>query len=62
MDNNDALIRQLCTRAGCIMEDSSVTALIWTDSLFIDQRLERLATAADQIQAIVGAAKAIHQG
>jgi hypothetical protein len=44
-----------------MMEDSGVVALIWDDELSINQRLETLSTAADNIQAIVAAAKALCQ-
>jgi hypothetical protein len=54
-----ALIRQLCTRAGCIMEDTSVVALIWNDGLSIEARLAKLSAAADDIQAIIAAARTL---
>jgi hypothetical protein len=60
MDDDDiALIRQLCTRAGCIMEDSSVFALIWDDRLALDVRLAKLSAAANDIHALVAAARAL---
>ena len=60
MDDDDiALIRQLCTRAACIMEDSSVIALIWDDGMSIDARLAKLSDAAKDIRTLVAAAKAL---
>jgi hypothetical protein len=60
MDDDDtALIRQLCTRAGCIMEDSSVVALIWDDGLTLEARLAKLSDAANDIRTLVAAAKAL---
>ena len=57
MENDTAdLVRQLCTRAGCIMEDASVTALIWSDGLSLEQRLQELCVAANNIQALITAA------
>jgi hypothetical protein len=58
MDDDDiALIRQLCTRAGCIMEDTSVVALIWDDGLTLEARLAKLSDAANDIRTLVAAAK-----
>jgi hypothetical protein len=54
-----ALIRQLCTRAGCIMEDTSVIALIWDDALSIEVRLEKLSAAANDIHTLVAAARVL---
>lgn len=59
MDNDTKLIRQLCTRAGCIMEDASVVALVWEDNLTLEARLQRLRKAAADIQALVSAATAL---
>jgi hypothetical protein len=60
MDDDDiALIRQLRTRAGCIMEDSSVIALIWEDGLPLEAWLAKLAAAANDIHALVAAAQAL---
>jgi hypothetical protein len=60
MDDDDiALIRQICTRVGCIMEDSSVIALIWDDGLTLDARLAKLSVAANDIHALVAAARAL---
>ena len=57
------LIRVLCTRAGMIMEDASVDALIMSpgnpDS--INAKLERLADAALAISAIINAAQALQR-
>jgi hypothetical protein len=58
-DDDIALIRQLCTRAGCIMEDTSVVALIWDDGLAINARLAKLSDAANDIHALVAAARAL---
>lgn len=60
MDDDDiAMIRQLCTRAACIMEDSSVIALIWDDGMSIDARLAKLSDAAKDTRTLVAAAKAL---
>ena len=59
MDNDAKLIRQLCTRAGCIMEDASVIALIWDDGLKLEPRLQKLRKAAADIEALVAAATAL---
>ena len=60
MDDDDiVLARQLCTRVGCIMEDHNVIALIWDDGLSIDARLRKLSAAANNIQALVAAARAL---
>jgi hypothetical protein len=61
MNENTILIRQLCTRAGCIMEDSSVIALIWDDDLSIQKRLAALTAAADDIAALIAAANVLSQ-
>jgi hypothetical protein len=58
-DDNIALIRQLCTQAGCIMEDNSVIALFWDDGLSVEARLETLSAAANHIQALVAAARVL---
>ena len=55
-----ALIRQLCTRAGTVMEDASVVALIWNDdALRLHSRLEKLERSALQVSALISAAKAV---
>lgn len=60
MDDDDiALIGQLFTRAGCIMEDTSVIALIWDDALTLEARLAKLSAAANDIHALVAAARAL---
>ena len=59
MDNDTHLIRQLCTRAGCVMEDASVVALIWDDDLSLETRLQKLRKASVDIQALVAAATAL---
>jgi hypothetical protein len=58
-DDDIALIRQLCTRAGCIMEDTSVIALIRDDGLTLEARLAKLSAAANDIHALVAVARAI---
>ena len=60
MDDDDiALIRQLSTRVGCIMEDTSVVALIWEDGLALEARVAKLSVAANDIHALVAAARAL---
>ena len=59
MDDDIALIRQLCTRVGCILEDTSIIALIWDDGLAIDARLAKILAAASDINALVAAAGAL---
>ena len=61
MDDIDDLVRQLCTKAGCVMEDTSVVALIWDDGLSIDRRLENLVVATNDIVALIAAAKAVQR-
>ena len=60
-DDADDLIRKLCTRAGMIMEDASVDALLMpgADPEAIGAKLERLGDAAHAISAIVAAARAL---
>ena len=62
MDDDTKLIRQLCTRAGCIMEDASVVALIWDDDLALEHRLQKLRKASANIQALIVAATALVTG
>jgi hypothetical protein len=50
------LVVQLCTRMGMIMEDASVLALDASDE-GLEQRVMGLATAAQTIAAVVGAAQ-----
>jgi hypothetical protein len=59
MDDDLALIRQLCTRIGCIMEDTSVVTLVGDDRLAIDVRLAKLSAASNDIHALVSAARAL---
>ena len=61
-DDIGDLIRALCTRAGMIMEDASVDALIMSPGNrdTINAKLERLADAALEISAIINAARALH--
>lgn len=64
MDDDTAdLIRKLCTRAGMIMEDASVEALIMPviDASSIDAKLALLADAAYAISAIVAAARVLNR-
>jgi hypothetical protein len=57
------LIQRLCTRAGMIMEDASVEALMATPSDVgaMSEKLTRLAEAAHTIGTIIVAAQALHQ-
>ena len=57
------LIRALCTRAGMIMEDASVDALMFPQAGpdTINAKLERLADAALAISEIVNAARALQR-
>jgi hypothetical protein len=59
MDEKTALIRQLCAHVGCIMEDSSVIALIWTDELPVEERLATLSNAAKDIATLITAAEVL---
>ena len=56
MDDDIKLIRQLCTRVGCILEDASVIALIWDDDTSPAVRLQKLRRASANIQALIAAA------
>jgi hypothetical protein len=63
MDHETAdLIQRLCTKAGMIMEDASVDALMLgaTDPQTISARLMRIAEAAEDISTIVAAARVLH--
>jgi hypothetical protein len=55
-DDTIDLIRKLCTRAGMIMEDTSVEALTISADVNTIQRLVLFADAAHAISAIVAAA------
>jgi hypothetical protein len=58
-----ALVRQLCTRAGTLMEDASVTALVWNPrELSVGGRLEDLKDAIEQMRALIAAAQALLAG
>lgn len=55
-----ALVRQLCTRVGTVMEDASVVALVWNkDELSVGSRLEQLERVVLQLSTLISAAKAI---
>lgn len=58
-DDDITLARQLCTRIGCMMEDTSIIALIWDDGLSIEARLAKLSAAGNDIQALVAAARTL---
>lgn len=62
-DDIGDLISALCTRAGMIMEDASVDALMMRadDPDAINAKLERLADAALAISAIINAAQALQR-
>ena len=62
-DDIGDLVRALCTRAGMIMEDASVDALMTSagDPDAINAKLERLADAALAISAIINAARALQR-
>ena len=62
-DDIGDLIRALCTRAGMIMEDASVDALMMpqADLGAMAAKLERLSNAARTISAIVDAARALQR-
>lgn len=57
------LVRRLCTRIGAIMEDESVTALIWSDAdeVQLSERLTHLEEAGRAISILAAAAKIIFQ-
>lgn len=48
-------IRSLITEVGCIMEDASITALIWKscDGLSIQARVEHLGAANQKIEVLL---------
>ena len=62
MDDDAELIARLCTRAGMIMEDQSLLAitLVAKDPATRIAGLLELAAATQAIQALIGAAIAIH--
>ena len=65
MDEEAAdLIRRLCTRIGAIMEDESLTALLWEDRerINIRDRLDRLEEAGRAISILAAAAKVLIHG
>lgn len=57
------LIHQLCTRAGMIMEDASVDALIGPEasSRAVSEKMMRLGAAAHAISALIAAASALNR-
>lgn len=64
MDNDTAeMIRQLCTRAGMIMEDYSAFALSLRPDLASDlgEKLDELSAAIGRAATFVSAAKALTQ-
>jgi hypothetical protein len=63
-DEDQDLIRQLCTRVGTIMEDASVVALSWSDAeaLSITDRVTALRRAARHIDVLLNAAAAVAGG
>ena len=62
MDQDDIdLIKKLCTKIGCIMEDASAIALIWSDDIPVETRIEDLSIASTQINALAAAAQALLQ-
>jgi hypothetical protein len=60
-DKTEAHIRELCTRIGCVMEDVSVIALIWSkdDGLSIEARLQELHNAQLTIATLVDEAQSL---
>jgi hypothetical protein len=63
-DDTRDIIRQLCTRVGCLMEDSSVIALMWSedDELSPNERIGTLRRAVRDMVALLDAAEAITRG
>jgi hypothetical protein len=59
MNDDTKLVRQLCTRIGCLMEDASVVALVWDDDFSLKTRVQTLEKASANIQALVAAATAL---
>lgn len=60
MDEADIdLIKRLCTKIGCIMEDGSVLALHWSSDVPLETRINELSAASDQISALAAAAQAL---
>ena len=61
MDYNVEIIRLLCTRAGILMEDASIVALVWDagDALTMAERLEKLQRAAADIKVQVGGGECV---
>ena len=57
-------VRAQFTKIGCIMEDASVTALIWdaVSSLTVDDRYQRLLDAHRHIQTALKKIKSAIQG
>ena len=52
---NEQELRELFTKIGCIMEDASVIALIWThdDLRLISERAKELRGAYDEIGTLI---------
>lgn len=62
-DDTLSLVRQLCTRAGTLMEDVSVAALVWDpEKLSVSGRVEELKSAIEQMRALIAAAQALLAG
>ena len=59
MEDETNLIARLLTLAGSIMEDASPVAIIDSGERSLDQRIAEVAVAADQVSALVGAAKVV---
>ncbi len=60
-DDTTDLVRQLCTRAGMIMEDASAVAILVGGKTPIELRsiIAELQTLAEQVNAVLAAAKAM---
>ncbi len=59
-ENTRALIEQLCTRAGMLMEDASVEALVRAASLTgLRFKVERSRSAVRRMDQLLGAADAL---
>lgn len=60
MDEADIdLVKQLCTKIGCIMEDGSVLALHWSNDIPLKTRIDELSVASAQIAACVAAVQSL---
>jgi hypothetical protein len=59
-DDTRALIEQLCTRAGMLMEDASVEALVRASSITgLKLKAERIGQTVQQIHQLFAAAEAL---